>query len=84
MFNPKDVVTGWTNRLRNQIGSILDTRGVNTVHLVSNYDWTTSMIVTDFLCDIGKNFRLGIILAKDTVARRLSSEEGIPFTELSH
>ena len=29
------------------------------------------MTVIDFLRDVGKNFRLGTMLAKDTVARRL-------------
>ena len=42
------------------------------------------MTVIDFLRDVGKNFRLGTMLAKDTVARRLNSEEGISFTEFSY
>lgn len=42
------------------------------------------MNVTDFLRDVGKNFRLGTMLAKDTVARRLNSEDGISFTEFSY
>ena len=56
----------------------------NAVRFVSNYDWTASMTVIDFLRDVGKNFRLGTMLAKDTVARRLNSEEGISFTEFSY
>ena len=51
---------------------------------MSNYDWTASMNVIDFLRDVGKNFRMGTMLAKDTVARRLNSEEGISFTEFSY
>ena len=42
------------------------------------------MNVIDFLRDVGKNFRMGTMLAKDTVARRLNSEEGISFTEFSY
>jgi tyrosyl-tRNA synthetase len=38
----------------------------------------------DLLRDIGKNFRLGTMLAKDTVARRLESAEGISYTEFSY
>ena len=83
-LNPKDVVAGWADRLKNQIGGILDTEGANAVRFVSNYDWTASMTVIDFLRDVGKNFRLGTMLAKDTVARRLNSEEGISFTEFSY
>ena len=83
-LNPKDVVAGWADPLKNQIGGILDTEGANAVRFVSNYDWTASMTVIDFLRDVGKNFRLGTMLAKDTVARRLNSEEGISFTEFSY
>ncbi|MBM6699103.1 tyrosine--tRNA ligase [Bifidobacterium pullorum subsp. saeculare] len=83
-LNPKDVVAGWAERLKAQIGGILDADGDNPVRFVSNYDWTAQMTVIDFLRDVGKNFRLGTMLAKDTVARRLNSEEGISFTEFSY
>ncbi len=83
-LNPKDVVAGWAERLKRQIGGILETYGDNPVRFVSNYDWTAQMSVIDFLRDVGKNFRLGTMLAKDTVARRLNSEEGISFTEFSY
>ena len=83
-LNPKDVVAGWAERLKKQIGGILETEGPNPVRFVSNYDWTARMNVIDFLRDVGKNFRLGTMLAKDTVARRLNSEEGISFTEFSY
>ena len=83
-LNPKDVVAGWAERLKRQIGGILATDGSNPVRFVSNYDWTAQMSVIDFLRDVGKNFRLGTMLAKDTVARRLNSEEGISFTEFSY
>ncbi|KAB5608762.1 tyrosine--tRNA ligase [Bifidobacterium jacchi] len=83
-LNPKDVVAGWAERLKRQIGGILSADGPNPVRFVSNYDWTAQMSVIDFLRDVGKNFRLGTMLAKDTVARRLNSEEGISFTEFSY
>ena len=83
-LNPKDVVAGWADRLKKQIGGILETEGSNPVRFVSNYDWTASMNVIDFLRDVGKNFRMGTMLAKDTVSRRLNSEEGISFTEFSY
>lgn len=83
-LNPKDVVAQWAERLKSQIGGILETDGDNPVRFVSNYDWTADMTVIDFLRDVGKNFRLGTMLAKDTVARRLSSEDGISFTEFSY
>jgi len=52
--------------------------------MVNNLDWTAPLSAIDFLRDIGKHYRLGTMLAKDTVARRLNSEQGISFTEFSY
>ena len=84
VLNSKDIVASWCDRLRAQIGEVLVQDGANPVRFVSNYDWTASMNVIDFLRDVGKNFRLGTMLSKDIVARRLNSEEGISFTEFSY
>ena len=84
ILNPKDIVEQWCERLRIQIGGILEQEGSNPVTFVSNYDWTATMNVLDFLRDIGKNFRVGTMISKDIVARRLNSEEGISFTEFSY
>ncbi|OZG52669.1 tyrosine--tRNA ligase [Pseudoscardovia radai] len=83
-LNPKEIVAGWVERLRTQISRFLSAEGDNAVKFVNNYDWTANMSVIDFLRDVGKNFRLGTMLAKETVARRLNSEEGISFTEFSY
>ncbi|BDR52812.1 tyrosine--tRNA ligase [Bombiscardovia nodaiensis] len=83
-LNPKETVAAWAQELKSQIGRFLQTEGSNPVRFVSNYEWTGSMSVIDFLRDVGKNFRMGTMLAKDTVARRLNSEEGISFTEFSY
>ncbi len=42
------------------------------------------MSAIEFLRDIGKHFRMGRMLAKDTVATRLASDEGLSFTEFSY
>ena len=83
-LNDKDVVAGWVQRLGVQIGGILDTDGDNPVRLVNNYDWTSTLSAIDFLRDVGKNFRVGTMMNKEIVARRLSSEEGISFAEFSY
>ena len=72
-LNPKEIVSGWVERLRTQISRFLDTEGDNGVRFVNNYDWIANMSVIDFLRDVGKNFRLGTMLSKETVARRLNS-----------
>ncbi len=84
VLNTKETVAAWVERLREQISRILDLDGENPATLVNNLDWTGDLRAIDFLRDIGKHYRLGTMLAKDTVARRLASEEGISFTEFSY
>ncbi len=83
-LNTKDVVAQWADALRGQLESLLDFGGENPARIVNNLDWTASMSAVDFLRDLGKHFRLGTMLSKDIVARRLASEEGISFTEFSY
>ena len=83
-MNTKDVVAEWTERLKAQVSRFLDFDGDNPALLVNNLDWTAPLSAIDFLRDIGKHYRLGTMLAKDTVARRLASEDGISFTEFSY
>lgn len=53
--------------------------------IVNNLDWCGSMSAVDFLRDIGRNFRLGPMLAKESVKVRMeSSEEGMSYTEFSY
>jgi tyrosyl-tRNA synthetase len=83
-LNDPDVVAGWVERIRRQIAPLLRFDGDNAATLVNNLDWTAPMSAIDFLRDVGKHYRLGTMLAKDTVARRLSSDQGISFTEFSY
>lgn len=83
-LNGTDVVAGWAAALRGQLETLLDFEGDNPAQIVNNLDWTGQMSAIDFLRDLGKNFRLGTMLSKDTVARRLESDEGISFTEFSY
>ena len=83
-LHDREVVAEWTERLRAQIEPFLDFEGPNAARMVNNLDWTADLSAIDFLREIGKHYRLGTMLAKDTVARRLASEEGISFTEFSY
>ncbi len=49
--------------------------------VLNNYFWFGSMTLIEFLRDVGKHFRIGPMLAKDSVKSRLNSEEGLSFTE---
>jgi len=83
-LNSRDVVAGWVDRIRRQIEPLLLFSGDNAATMVNNLDWTAPLSAIDFLRDVGKHYRLGTMLAKDTVARRLNSEQGISFTEFSY
>ncbi|GAB2455285.1 tyrosine--tRNA ligase [Xylanimonas ulmi] len=83
-MNSREVVAGWVENIRRQIEPFLDFEGPNAAVMVNNLDWTAPMSAIDFLRDVGKHFRLGTMLSKDIVARRLASDEGISFTEFSY
>lgn len=76
-LNTRETVAQWTQSLRDQLESLLDFDGENAAITVNNLDWTQSMSAIDFLRDLGKHFRMGTMLSKDIVARRLQSDEGI-------
>ena len=52
--------------------------------MVNNDDWLSSYSLIEFLRNVGKHFRLGPMLGKDSVRSRLNSEEGISFTEFTY
>jgi tyrosyl-tRNA synthetase len=52
--------------------------------IVNNYDWFKDFRFIDFLREVGKNFRVSTMLAKESVKNRLKSEEGMSFTELTY
>jgi len=84
VLNSRETVDEWVGRLKTQISSVLDFDGDNPATMVNNLDWTGGLTAIDFLRDVGQHYRLGTMLAKDTVARRLASDEGISFTEFSY
>ena len=83
-LNAPETVAGWVEKLRRQIEPFLSFEGTNAAVMVNNLDWTANLSAIDFLRDIGKHFRINKMLTKDSVARRLESEQGISFTEFSY
>lgn len=51
---------------------------------VNNDEWFAKFSFVDFLRDVGKHFRIGSMLAKESVKSRVHSEEGMSFTEFSY
>jgi tyrosyl-tRNA synthetase len=57
----------------------------NAALLVNNFDWMSRFSYLEFLRDIGKNFPVNVMLAKDSVKSRLErSDSGLSFTEFSY
>ncbi|MGW1141740.1 tyrosine--tRNA ligase [Streptomyces zhihengii] len=83
-LNDPETIALWVNRLRSQIEPYLSFEGDNAAVMVNNLDWTAGMSAIEFLRDIGKHFRVNKMLTKDSVARRLESEQGISYTEFSY
>lgn len=84
VLNSRDVVEGWVERLRSQIERFLSFEGENAASMVNNLEWTSQLSAIDFLREIGKNFRVGTMIKKEIVAKRLNSDEGISYTEFSY
>ena len=61
----KETVAGWADRLQCQIERFLDFEGENPARMVNNLEWTAPLSAIDLLRDLGKNFRMGTMLAKD-------------------
>nr|WP_202932074.1 tyrosine--tRNA ligase [Kocuria indica] len=84
VLNSRETVAEWVDLLREQVQRFLSFEGENPARMVNNLDWTSQLSAIDFLRDIGKNFRVGTMIKKDIVAKRLNSEEGISYTEFSY
>ena len=54
------------------------------VPIINNYDWYKDFNFISFLREVGKQFRMGIMLSKESVKARLNSEEGLSFTEFCY
>jgi len=71
--------------IRRQVSRFLEFDGVqNPARIINNADWLAEFDLLGFLRDTGKHFTVNYMLAKESVKRRLESEEGISYTEFSY
>lgn len=71
--------------IKKQLSQFLDFNcGQNSAELVNNFDWISKFSFIDFLRDVGKNFRVGEMMNKESVRKRLNSEVGMSFTEFCY
>jgi tyrosyl-tRNA synthetase len=57
---------------------------VATIKFVNNKDWLAKEGLLTFLRDIGKHFTVNELIKKDAIAKRLSSDTGISYTEFAY
>jgi len=71
--------------IRAQLEKFLDFKTPrNPAQIVNNVDWLGAIDILSFLRDVGKHFTVNYMMQKESVARRLESEEGISYTEFSY
>lgn len=58
--------------------------GSSNVVILNNYDWWKDFSFLDFLKQVGRFARIGTMIAKESVKKRLESEQGLSFTEFSY
>jgi tyrosyl-tRNA synthetase len=71
--------------IRGQLSRFLDFESTTApARLVNNAEWLTKLGAIDFMRDVGKHFTVNAMVAKDSVKRRMESDEGITYTEFSY
>lgn len=69
--------------ISNLLKNIFRRQGIDIV-IFNNEEWLSNFLFIDFLRDVGKHFRVGQMLGKESVRLRFNSKEGISFTEFSY
>lgn len=85
----EETLNHYVECLKNQLSKFLkfDSDEPNTALLVNNYDWMKNFSFLEFARDIGKNITVNYMMAKESVKKRISGEngaEGMSFTEFTY
>lgn len=83
-LNDPETVSGWVQRLTEQVRPFFSFEGTNAAVVVNNLDWTQQLTAIEWLRDIGQHFRVNQMVKKDAVSARLNSDQGISYTEFSY
>ena len=73
------------SRIREQVSRFFNLSSGDEALMLNNADWLGSLILLDFLRDIGKHFSVNEMIKRDSVRRRLEErDQGISYTEFSY
>ena len=80
-----DQVAANSAAIRGQIERLLTPiDGAPAPIVTDNAEWLGPLRMVEFLRDVGKHFTINYMLAKDSVASRMSGDNGISYTEFSY
>lgn len=82
----KELVQQNSKAIQEQIQLLMTSSGIqqDKFQFVNNISWLENMNILTFLRDIGKHVRVNNLLNKESIKRRLESDEGISFTEFTY
>ena len=72
--------------IREQLSKFIDfdQSKSNAATMVNNFDWFKELSFIDFIRDAGKHITINYMMAKESVKKRLESENGMSFTEFCY
>ncbi|KAK4399916.1 Tyrosine--tRNA ligase, chloroplastic/mitochondrial [Sesamum angolense] len=56
----------------------------SSVTILNNYDWWKDVKLLDFLREVGRFARVGTMMSKESVRKRLESDQGMSYTEFTY
>ena len=82
VLNTVETVHGYAKAICDQLARFLNFEGPNAAIMANNYTWLSEIDIITFLRDVGKNFNINYMLAKDSFSSRLAN--GLSFTEFTY
>jgi tyrosyl-tRNA synthetase len=84
-FLSEDQIKNNAEGIRKNLSRLLDfERPESPAVMLDNDEWLGNYRMVEFLRDVGKHFRMGAMLGKESVKTRLNSEAGMSFAEFSY
>ena len=82
----RDVLQHNIAKVKEQLKRLLDFETTeNPARLMDNADWFSTITFLEFLRDVGKNFTVNMMVAKESVRARMEDRDvGISYTEFSY
>ena len=83
----QEIIDKNINSLKKQFSKFLDFDcGENSAVILNNYEWTKSLNIIEFFRDYGKALTVNYMMSKESVKKRISSEnsDGMSFTEFTY